>query len=72
MNYLVVENGIISNIIVSDTSFALKIGAAPYYDGAEIGATYNPPKPSDPQADTDAMIVDLEYRMTLLELGVTE
>ena len=24
----------------------------------------------DPQADTDAMLVDLEYRMTLLELGV--
>jgi len=27
---------------------------------------------ANPQADTDAMLVDLEYRMTLLELGVTE
>lgn len=28
--------------------------------------------PSDPQADTDAMMVDHEYRLTLLELGITE
>ena len=26
----------------------------------------------DPDADRDAMLVDLEYRITLLELGVTE
>ena len=26
----------------------------------------------DPQADTDAMLVDHEYRLTLLELGLTE
>ena len=25
-----------------------------------------------PQDDTDSMLVDLEYRLTLLELGVTE
>ena len=25
-----------------------------------------------PQDDTDAMLVDLEYRLTLLELGITE
>ena len=27
---------------------------------------------SDPQADTDAMLIDHEYRLTLLELGLTE
>lgn len=26
----------------------------------------------DPQADTDAMLIDHEYRLTLLELGITE
>ena len=31
----------------------------------------NEPEP-DPDEDRDAMLVDLEYRITLLELGVTE
>lgn len=26
----------------------------------------------DPQADTDAMLIDHEYRLTMLELGLTE
>lgn len=30
-----------------------------------------PPPPPDPQEDTDAIAVDHEYRLTLLELGVT-
>ena len=29
-------------------------------------------EPKDTQADTDAMLVDLAYRVTLLELGLTE
>ena len=29
------------------------------------------PQPT-PQDDTDSMLVDLEYRMTMLELGITE
>ena len=28
--------------------------------------------PVDPQADTDALLVDHEYRLVMLELGVTE
>lgn len=27
---------------------------------------------TDPQADTDAMLVDHEYRIVMLELGITE
>ena len=27
---------------------------------------------SNPQADTDALLVELAYRLTLLELGLTE
>lgn len=29
-------------------------------------------EPEDPQADTDAMMINHEYRLTLLELGLTE
>lgn len=43
MNYLIVENGVITNIIVADENFAKKIGALPYYEGANINIEYNPP-----------------------------
>ena len=46
MKYLIVNNGTIENIISADEAFAQKIGALPYYDGAEIGNQYSPPKPS--------------------------
>lgn len=42
---------------------------------AGLTSTERPPEPApppDPQADTDALAVDHEYRLTLLELGVTE
>lgn len=42
MNFLIVKDGIITNIIVADKQFANKIGALPYYDGAEIGKEYQP------------------------------
>ena len=41
----------------------------------EIAAEEDAANPIDdynPQDDTDAMLVDLEYRLTLLELGITE
>lgn len=37
----------------------------------EPGAPTPEPQP-DPQADIDAMLVDHEFRLTLLELGLTE
>lgn len=43
--FCIVENGLITNIIVADESFAEEIGALPYYDGAEIGEAYSPPAP---------------------------
>lgn len=42
MKYLVVENGVITNIIVADEMFAESIGALPYYDGANAGDEYFP------------------------------
>lgn len=46
MNYCIVnDKNIVTNIIVSDSSFAETIGALPSYDGAAIGESYNPPPP---------------------------
>ena len=38
--YLIVEDGVIINIIQADEEFAGSIGALPYYDGARIGEAY--------------------------------
>ena len=44
MNYCIVENGIIINIIVCENDeIASKFGAVPSYEGANIGDKYNPP-----------------------------
>lgn len=41
MNYLIVENDIITNIIVCDNDdTAAKFGAIPSYEGASIGSKY--------------------------------
>lgn len=46
MEYLIIENGIISNIIICDNDEnAKKFGAIPSYEGAKIGDEYRPPKP---------------------------
>jgi hypothetical protein len=42
MEYLIVENGMITNIIVADEAFAEKVGALPSYEGAAIGKPYQP------------------------------
>lgn len=43
MNYLIVENEIITNIIVADAEFAALVGAKEDYLGAFIGSPYDPP-----------------------------
>lgn len=95
MNYLIVEDGIITNIIVASKEVAEEMGLLPWYDGSEIGGAYTPPPPIEErvkrleetsqtkaeaenfqntteaiQSDTDAMLVDYEYRLTMLELGL--
>jgi hypothetical protein len=71
MYYLIVENKIITNIIVADEVFAAEIGALPYYDGAIIGQPYNPPP--EPMTTQEAILdklTELEYRQDLMELGL--
>lgn len=79
MNYLIVEDGIITNIIVAEKDYAEKMGFLPYYEGATMGEKYDPltleklqKNLETFQADTDNLLVDQEYRLTLLELSITE
>lgn len=68
MNYCIVNSkNIIENIIVADESFATEIGALPYYEGADIGATYAPPSP-EPEPTPEPTDTDVLNAL----LGVTE
>ena len=43
MKYCIVENGIVTNIILcDDEESANKLGEVTYYDGAKIGSKYDP------------------------------
>lgn len=45
MDYLVVTDNIISNIVVAEPEVAKEMGFLPWYDGARIGGPYDPPEP---------------------------
>ena len=64
MEYLIIDDGLIVNIIIADSEFASSIGAKPFYDGATIGASYSPPPP--PPADSER-IEALETENALLK-----
>ena len=69
MNYCLVTDGIIENIIVcDDDSTAATFGAVPSYDDAVIGGVYNPPpKPEPtPEQSTEERIATLEQENKLL------
>jgi hypothetical protein len=55
MSYCIVSgDNIITNIIVCGGEMAESIGAVPSYDGASIGAAYDPPAPAtDPEPDPE-------------------
>jgi len=58
MIWLIVEDGIVTNIIVADDAFSKTIGAEPFYAGAAIGCAYRPPE-----------LLDAEKQSKLLELS---
>lgn len=72
MNYCIVENGVIENIIVcEDDATAAQFGALPSYDGADIGTPYDPPpSPPEPIEYTETQI--LGQQLTDLELLMRE
>lgn len=61
MNYLILANNIISNVIVCENDeTAARFGALPSYDGARIGDEYNPPPPPEPSPTIDDRVTALE------------
>ena len=70
MNYAIVKDGAVANIIVAEEAYAVKTGALPVYDGCVIGGKYAPPVAPTPEDDISAMLVDHELRLSLLEPGV--
>ena len=63
MEYCIVEDGVIVNIIASEADFAAEIGAQPGYDGAAIGGAYNPPEPEPEPPTTEERVEKLEAEM---------
>ena len=69
MNYCIVnDKNIVTNIIVSDSSFAETIGALPSYDGAAIGEAYSPPPPPP---TTEERVAALEAASDRLDAQAT-
>lgn len=66
MNYCIIEDGVIINMIVADADFAAEIGALPGYDGAAIGGAYDPPEPEPEPPTTDERVAKLEAENKLL------
>lgn len=61
MDYLIITDNIITNIIVcASDEAAAQFGAMPSYDGAKIGDTYTPPEPEPPAPTLDERVTALE------------
>lgn len=71
--YLILDaDNIIANIIVcEDDAAAAEFGAVPSYDGASIGAAYDPPPAPDPAPTTEDRVAALEAENKTLKAQVT-
>lgn len=49
MRYCIVTSGIIENIVIAEADVAKTMNFLPWYDGAKIGDTYNPPPEPEPE-----------------------
>lgn len=67
MEYCIVEDGVIVNMIVAEADFAEKIGALPAYEGAAIGGAYTPPPPEPEPPTTDERVAKLEAENSKLK-----
>ena len=71
MEYCIVEDGVIVNMIVAEADFAAEIGALPGYDGAAIGGAYTPPPPEPEPPTTEERVAKLETENKLLREQVS-
>ena len=67
MEYCIVEDGVIVNMIVAEADFAGEIGALPAYEGAAIGGAYTPPPPEPEPPTTDERLEKLESENSKLK-----
>lgn len=63
MEYCIVEDGVIVNMIVAEADFAGEIGALPAYEGAAIGGAYTPPPPEPEPPTADERLEKLEAEL---------
>lgn len=63
MEYCIVEDGVIVNMIVAEADFAGEIGALPAYEGAAIGGAYTPPPPEPEPPTTEERVAKLEAEL---------
>lgn len=63
MEYCIVEDGVIVNMIVAEADFAAEIGALPAYEGAAMGGAYTPPPPEPEPPTTDERLAKLEAEL---------
>lgn len=68
MEYCIVKDGVIVNMIVAEADFAAEIGALPVYESAAIGEKYSPPPPPP---TTDERVAALEAENKLLKEQVS-
>lgn len=67
MEYCIVEDGVIVNMIVAEADFAGEIGALPAYEGAAIGGAYTPPLPEPEPLTTEKRVAKLEAENSKLK-----
>lgn len=63
MEYCIVEDGVIVNMIVAEADFAAEIGALPAYEGAAMGGAYTPPPPEPEPPTTEERVAKLEAEL---------
>lgn len=82
MRYAEIKNGVCVNIMLSSAEFAQKKGWVELPDRFGVGDLFDgetwtsarieiETEPTE-EDDTASMLIDHEYRLTLLELGLTE
>lgn len=67
MEYCIVEDGVIVNMIVAEADFAGEIGALPAYAGAAIGGAYTPPPPEPEPPTMEERVEKLESENSKLK-----
>lgn len=72
MEYAIVENGMVTNMIVAEPEYAAQIGALQAYDGCGIGDRYHPPDHYTGLEQAQQEVTDRELEAIALGQTVTD